>query len=70
MFNTLTNIRSTKGLWKVEDDLWWKRTYGGRRLLVEDDPCMLPSLLWGIFDIKANSAQLRCGSCSGRFGNN
>ena len=24
-------------------------TFGGRRLLVEDDPCMLPSPLCGIF---------------------
>ena len=24
-----TNIRSTKVLWYVEDDLWWKTTFGG-----------------------------------------
>ena len=33
----------------VEDDLQWKTTYSGRRLLVEDIPCMLPSPLCGIF---------------------
>ena len=33
----------------VEDDLWRKTTFGGRQLLVEDDPCMLPSPLCGIF---------------------
>ena len=33
----------------VEDNLKWKTTFVGRRLLVEDDPCMLPSPLCGIF---------------------
>ena len=33
----------------MEDNLWWKTTFVGRRLLVEDDPCMLPSPLCGIF---------------------
>ena len=33
----------------VEDDLQWKTTFGGRLLLLEDDPCMLPSPLCGIF---------------------
>ena len=37
MLTALTNIRSTKGLWQVEDDLWWKTTYGGRQPLVEDN---------------------------------
>ena len=32
----------------VEDNFWWKTTFDGR-LLVEDDPCMLPSPLCGIF---------------------
>ena len=31
------NIRSTKLLWLVEDDLQWKTPFGGRRLSVEDD---------------------------------
>ena len=35
----------------VEDDLQWKTTFGGRHLLVEDDPCMLPSPLCGIFPV-------------------
>ena len=29
MLTVLTNIRSTKVFWKVEDDLWWKTTLGG-----------------------------------------
>ena len=33
----------------MEDDLRWKTTFRGRRLLVEDDPCMLPSWLCCIF---------------------
>ena len=33
----------------VEDDLRWKTTFGERRVLVEDDPCILPSPLCGIF---------------------
>ena len=40
MFTVLTNIRSTKVLWLVEDDLRWKTTFGGRWPSVED------SLLW------------------------
>ena len=27
--SVLTNIRSTKVLLKVEDDLWWKTTFSG-----------------------------------------
>ena len=48
MFTVLTNIRSTKVLWLVEDGLWWKTTlveddihqkttFGGRQPLVEDN---------------------------------
>ena len=37
MLTVLINIRSTKELWLMEDDLWWKRTLGGRRPSVEDD---------------------------------
>ena len=40
MLTVLTNIRSTKVS-------WWKTTFGGIRLSV--DPCMLPTLLCGIF---------------------
>ena len=43
----------------VGENLWWKTTFSGRRpsismedyLLVEDNPCMLPRLLWGIFEV-------------------
>ena len=35
-----------------EDVFRWKTTFGGRRLLVEEDPCMLPSPLCGIFDLQ------------------
>ena len=37
MLTAPTNIRSTKGLWQVEDDLWWNTPYGGRQTLVEDN---------------------------------
>ena len=48
MLTVLTNIRSTKVLWlvgtafvgrqpSVEDDLWWKMTFGGEKPLVEDN---------------------------------
>ena len=37
MLIVLTNIRSTKVLWLMEDALQWKMTFGGRRPLVEDD---------------------------------
>ena len=47
MLTVLTNIRSTKVLHHAS--LWWKTTFGGRQLLVEDDPCMLPSPHCGIF---------------------
>ena len=33
----------------VEDDIRWKVTFNGGQLSVEDDPCMLPSPLCGIF---------------------
>ena len=33
----------------VEDNLRWKTTFGKSHLLVEDDPCMLPTPLCGIF---------------------
>ena len=33
----------------MEDNLWWKTTFSGRRPLL--DPCMLPTLLCGIFSI-------------------
>ena len=36
----------------MEDNLWWKATFGGRQLLVEDNPCMLPSPLCGIFSVR------------------
>ena len=29
MLTVLTNIRSTKVLWLLEDDLWWKTTFIG-----------------------------------------
>ena len=35
----------------MEGDLQWKRTFGGRGLLEEENPCMLPSLLCGIFHV-------------------
>ena len=37
MLTILTNIRSAKVLWQVEDDLWWEATFVGKRPLVEDD---------------------------------
>ena len=37
MLNVLTNIRSAKVLWLMEDDLRWKMTFNGRQPLVEDD---------------------------------
>ena len=37
LLTVLTNIRSTKVLWYVEDDLWWKTTFSGRWDLVEDN---------------------------------
>ena len=37
MLTALTNVRSTKVLWQVEDNLQWKTTFSGRRPLVEDD---------------------------------
>ena len=37
MLTVLTDIRSTKVSWWVEDDLWWKITFSGRLPLVEDD---------------------------------
>ena len=42
----------------MEDDLRWKTTFGGRRLLVEDNPCMLPSPLCGIFNITSQIINL------------
>ena len=51
-FGVLTvfiNIRLIKVLWFVEDDLRCKTTFSECRPLVEDDPCMLPSPLCGIF---------------------
>ena len=30
ILTVLTNIRSTKVSWSVEDELWWKTTFGGR----------------------------------------
>ena len=39
MLTVLTNIRSIKVLWQVEDELWWKMTFGGRRPQVEGDIC-------------------------------
>ena len=41
ILTALTNIRSTKVLWKVEDDLQWKKL----------DPCTLLTPLCGIFFI-------------------
>ena len=35
MLTVLTNIRSTKVSWEVEDNLWWKTTFGGRQPSVE-----------------------------------
>ena len=29
MQTVLTNIRSTKVSWQVDDDLWWKTNFGG-----------------------------------------
>ena len=37
MLTVLTNIRLNKLLWQIEDDLWWKMTFSGRRPSVEDD---------------------------------
>ena len=37
MLTFLTNIRSTKVSGLVEDDLWWKTNFSGRRTLVEED---------------------------------
>ena len=37
MLTVLTNIRPTKVLWLMEDDLWRKTTFGGRQPLVEDE---------------------------------
>ena len=37
MLTVLTNVRSTKVLWQVEDDLRWKMTFGGRQHLAEDN---------------------------------
>ena len=37
MLTVLTNIRSTKVLWLMEETLWWKMTFCGGRPLVEDD---------------------------------
>ena len=37
MLIVLTNIRSTKVLWLMEDDFRLKMTFGGRKPLVEDD---------------------------------
>ena len=37
MLTVLTNIKSTKVLWFVLDNLWWKTTFSGRGPLVEDD---------------------------------
>ena len=37
MLTVLTNNKSTKVLWLVEDNLQWKTTFGGRRPSEEDD---------------------------------
>ena len=37
MLTVLTNIRSAKVLWLMEDDLRWKMTFGGRHLSMEDN---------------------------------
>ena len=49
MLTVLTNIRSTKVLWLVENDLRWKITFSGR--LPSVDPCMLPTRLCDILFI-------------------
>ena len=36
MLTVLTNVRSTKVFWLVEDDLWWKMTFDRRCPLIED----------------------------------
>ena len=57
MLTVLTNIRSAKVLWLVEDNLRWKTTFGGKQPLVEDDlwwkmtfsgrqPSLEDNLLW------------------------
>ena len=37
MLTVLTKIRSTKVLWLMEDDLWRKTTFGGRRPSIEEE---------------------------------
>ena len=37
MLTVLSNIRSTKVLWLMEDNLQWKTPFGGRRPLAEDN---------------------------------
>ena len=37
MLTGLTNMRSTKVVWLVEDNLWRKMTFRGRQPLVEDN---------------------------------
>ena len=37
MLTVLTNIRPTKVVWLLEDNLWRKTTFGGRRPSLEDD---------------------------------
>ena len=45
MLTALTNKRSTKVLWQVEDDLWWKTTFYGRQPSVEQ-PLVEENLQW------------------------
>ena len=37
VLTVLTNIISTKVIWLMEDNLWWRMTFGERRPSVEDD---------------------------------
>ena len=37
MLTALTNLRSTKVLWYMEENLRWKTKFSGRRPLMEDD---------------------------------